>query len=169
MGVGGDKGLPSRVRGKPKRQADKHEQTRITLACAGKTRNTSSRASAPRDHPRVCGENRCGISIQSVCAGSPPRVRGKPTTTRRGSRPRGITPACAGKTSRIREEMKQIEDHPRVCGENSGITLLRLTSRGSPPRVRGKPEMILRGTMVAGITPACAGKTDDKEKEDRIG
>ena len=107
----------------------------------------------------MCGENRCGISIQSVCAGSPPRVRGKPTTTRRGSRPRGITPACAGKTSYGIRSVSFNRDHPRVCGENLRPPMSAPARIGSPPRVRGKQAESFTGITLSRITPACAGKT----------
>ena len=70
-----------------------------------------------------------------------------------------ITPACAGKTSRTRRAEVQAEDHPRVCGENDVVCVPYVYTRGSPPRVRGKP-VVDRG-LISGsrITPACAGKT----------
>ena len=46
-----------------------------------------------------------------------------------------------------------------MCREK-GITLIPLLSGlGSPPRMRGKVKMLLTVREVAGITPACAGKS----------
>ena len=73
--------------------------------------------------------------------------------------PHRITPACAGKTIRGALDSYFQEDHPRVCGENPSRSALPSSGRGSPPRVRGKhlfPDIAL---ILAGITPACAGKT----------
>ena len=71
----------------------------------------------------------------------------------------GITPACAGKTSSVKLSLNIIQDHPRVCGKNSFLTLGNAIGVGSPPRVREKlPETGEAGTKL-GITPACAGKT----------
>ena len=50
-------GSPPRVRGKHYISEGDVYRLRITPACAGKTRNTASPSSSPRDHPRVCGEN----------------------------------------------------------------------------------------------------------------
>ena len=47
-----------------------------------------------------------------------------------------------------------------MCGEN--LTMNNETKRdvGSPPHVRGKHPEMDSGNVVAGITPACAGKTN---------
>ena len=52
-----------------------------------------------------------------------------------------------------------IQDHPRVCGEQK--TSFRASSRGagSPPRVRGTVLILLLGVKGLGITPACAGNS----------
>ena len=90
-----------------------------------------------------------------------------------------ITPACAGKTRLNFWRRRACQDHPRVCGENHAPSAPERTSRGSPPRVRGKltPELQdmvglripprvrgkrkgkLGNVELFRITPACAGKT----------
>ena len=71
----------------------------------------------------------------------------------------GITPACAGKSSKIEGANVFLEDHPRVCGEKLSDSTDGLSKEGSPPRVRGK--VLHFGTMGSQvrITPACAGKS----------
>ena len=93
------------------------------------------------DHPRVCGEYKPKATAQDALGGSPPRVRGVPST-------RMVTP-------------KGLTDHPRVCGEYLIHILLAKSDSGSPPRVRGVqcPEGPHGGRR--GITPACAGSTKD--------
>ena len=71
---------------------------------------------------------------------------------------RRITPAHTGKTYLILH-LCLFPDHPRSHGENflkSG-SLARM--RGSPPRMRGKPDAKLSQVPDVGITPAHAGKT----------
>ena len=46
-------------------------------ACAGKTSGFGSAGPSPKAHPRVCGENRIGVTQPAVAEGSSPRVRGK--------------------------------------------------------------------------------------------
>ena len=46
-----------------------------------------------------------------------------------------------------------------MCGENTRRHRIIQTRSGSPPRVRGKPETKASHEGIAGITPACAGKT----------
>ena len=110
------------------------------------------------DHPRVCGEKLISWAELTGTAGSPPRVRGK---VRAGDGDRinpGITPACAGKSLRdcVRNVLRQ--DHPRVCGEKPYKGEVRVSSPGSPPRVRGKALTGEETRQKFGITPACAGK-----------
>ena len=50
-----------------------------------------------------------------------------------------------------------IEDHPRVCGEQSLLCPKQQRLRGSPPRVRGTAILAESKRQNEGITPACAG------------
>ena len=107
----------------------------------------------------MCGENQPSSPSSFGRAGSPPRVRGKLALG--GERPfrSGITPACAGKTLFWQGCFPELEDHPRVCGENNPPRSNISSSLGSPPRVRGKQYETVAEVEVVGITPACAGKT----------
>ena len=51
------------------------------------------------------------------------------------------------------------EDHPRGCGENTGLQARRRQLPGSPPRMRGKHSTVFLLSAPDGITPADAGKT----------
>ena len=83
-------------------------------------------------------------------------------------RPRGITPAYAGKTQAGVVERNSPRDHPRACGENSAETIRRIEGMGSPPRVRGKLEVACIDCGTCGITPACAGKTPQIPRPARV-
>ena len=107
----------------------------------------------------MCGENVGHAIISGARKGSPPRVRGKPINSFIISIRSGITPACAGKTIVADVVGTVQEDHPRVCGENAQGVIDFLTGVGSPPRVRGKRLPARMSLFLAGITPACAGKT----------
>ena len=72
---------------------------RITPACAGKTTILSQTSARSRDHPRVCGKNVPVPLAEFGMSGSPPRVREKHADFALVLDVRGITPACAGKTS----------------------------------------------------------------------
>ena len=111
-----------------------------------------------RDHPRVCGE-KCGThGLIAPVSGSPPRVRGKDASKALGEAGGGITPACAGKRGWTMVPESTSRDHPRVCGEKSPLSKESVLEWGSPPRVRGKGEVVSRCGIKARITPACAGK-----------
>ena len=152
-------GSPPRVRGKLPFLLQGLYGARITPACAGKTTGCATRSSRWRDHPRVCGENSSRTNPLRELSGSPPRVRGKRWQALQDPAPRGITPACAGKTGCKRARGALREDHPRVCGENSRTPGAYQRGEGSPPRVRGKHPYRSRIFSMGGITPACAGKT----------
>ena len=147
------------MRGKPSIQSMYSEQRRITPACAGKTVFLRSSDTAVPDHPRVCGENCSAVSCHSSACGSPPRVRGKPQSSRCTLSRDRITPACAGKTTSIWNGSQPSTDHPRVCGENASAAAGETVSGGSPPRVRGKHHRRGEALHRPRITPACAGKT----------
>ena len=71
----------------------------------------------------------------------------------------GITPADAGKTRNAGIESRKIKDHPRGCGENNKMFTFSAQEIGSPPRMRGKPELNEKTIDEIRITPADAGKT----------
>ena len=86
-------------------------------------------------------------------------MRGKPDGISKYGDYGRITPADAGKTTICGYRRLPAPDHPRGCGENGWTRLLLAWNRGSPPRMRGKPDdrTVIIGTN--GITPADAGKT----------
>ena len=156
-------GSPPRVRGKHIDRSKITLQERITPACAGKTHPRGAGGACSPDHPRVCGENASALSLTFVIVGSPPRVRGKLPSALAHQAESRITPACAGKTSRMSQTLRERSDHPRVCGENAYQVPSYQPPIGSPPRVRGKPPCSRPPYQCHRITPACAGKTNAKE------
>ena len=94
---------------------------RITPAHAGKRVPVHSAARCSWDHPRMCGEKSMSLCLWNTFPGSPPHVRGKENDTGIRKHKRGITPACAGKSS-VRELLLIVSrDHPRMCGEKDGF------------------------------------------------
>ena len=85
-------------------------------------------------------------------------MRGKAHAVIKHKRSLGITPACAGKRLRLGCRKSETKDHPRVCGEKTGVSLSDTATWGSPPRVRGKVCNQQVTKFKLGITPACAGK-----------
>ena len=108
-------------------------------ACAGKTLWSSSHSLSYRAHPRVCGENWVWCWSLFWVWGSSPRVRGKRLASCCMSVNTGLIPACAGKTTLTQVNAGNKRAHPRVCGENRSRRVGKEYSRGSSPRVRGKP------------------------------
>ena len=124
----------------------------------GKVNTVSCKMVTHRDHPRVCGEKRIAGHFHRTVKGSPPRMRGKGTKTKRRNRGRGITPAYAGKRCPRSPLLRGSRDHPRVCGEKLKESGRIGRKVGSPPRMRGKDLCNLCQQSFGGITPAYAGK-----------
>ena len=113
--------------------------TRITPACAGKSKTRRVQWPVGLDHPRVCGEKRPDRQLTGWPLGSPPRVRGKVDCSAQLWPLYGITPAYAGKSP------------DAAC--------FSVTGSGSPPRMRGKVNSPPQRLIKFGITPAYAGKS----------
>ena len=147
------------MRGKPVQSRDRFRRLGLIPACAGKTWKWRKRHENGWAHPRVCGENWRRTSSPASTIGSSPRVRGKRAGSGWRGGPRGLIPACAGKTSTRPSAEAYRGAHPRVCGENIAPTLDDITVAGSSPRVRGKPGWTRQLAALSGLIPACAGKT----------
>ena len=150
---------PPRMRGKAKNRCRSCPLTRITPACAGKRAASLAEITSLWDHPRVCGEKRCGENLLNIAPGSPPRMRGKGPDDRAHPLVPGITPAYAGKSNYHLPDHLPGGDHPRVCGEKCSFSLHGSPWSGSPPRVRGKEVVLVDFICLRGITPAYAGKS----------
>ena len=69
-----------------------------------------------------------------------------------------ITPAYAGKRSKLRLRGSFRGDHPRLCGEKLMLPWCFPFIPGSPPPMRGKVPTAGLVERSGGITPAYAGK-----------
>ena len=95
-------GSPPRVRGTAADQLATQSLYRITPACAGNSRRHEGTVCIRKDHPRVCGEQFPVFTDSLDAIGSPPRVRGTELFVVPLTFDAGITPACAGNSSRGR-------------------------------------------------------------------
>ena len=151
-------GSPLRVRGKVGPVIQLRAGPGITPAYAGKSRRCRPATLIRRDHPCVCGEKILTRASRRGKKGSPPRVRGKAVHHKHRHSPGRITPACAGKRCRSPAFRSMPWDHPRMCGEKKKAEEMGATTKGSPPRMRGKAFRVGLAGRILGITPACAGK-----------
>ena len=153
------RGSPPRVRGEVQGGGLTPPGSRITPACAGRSRVRSTTSQSHEDHPRVCGEKRCCRKPRLRVQGSPPRVRGEVLAVVIKVFNLRITPACAGRSSPAGRLVATVKDHPRVCGEKEDEVVGPLALPGSPPRVRGEVRQKRYGYTLQRITPACAGRS----------
>ena len=140
----------------------------ITPADAGKTCLCWALRRNYWDHPRGCGENPTFVPAVVEVIGSPPRMRGKLWMSIAALIVYGITPADAGKTGRGCAEFRRSGDHPRGCGENLFVFKAFKIRMGSPPRMRGKLRYNLAKVIQIRITPADAGKTQQRLRAGRL-
>ena len=140
----------------------------ITPAPAGKTEEAVKIHPGGEDHPRTCGENTAVLHVIVKIAGSPPHLRGKPSSAHIAFAVSRITPAPAGKTRIMTKRRMGMKDHPRTCGENF-ISLCN-PSRfvGSPPHLRGKLAPLSKISINPRITPAPAGKTGMSNAQSKL-
>ena len=128
-------------------------------AWAGKTIFVALYQNNETAHPRVGGENPVPRFEPSDESGSSPRGRGKPWLFARQGHLSRLIPAWAGKTSSQQLPHLSLSAHPRVGGENLGVSMGALTVMGSSPRGRGKRPLLDDPAAADGLIPAWAGKT----------
>ena len=97
-----DQGSPPHARGRHETQINMLRRDGITPACAGKTNRICLCGQPSTDHPRMRGEDRKAFIFSNRFEGSPPHARGRQLHGNIRAEKRGITPACAGKTSQAR-------------------------------------------------------------------
>ena len=115
------------MRGKETPCIGRKQVTGITPAYAGKRFFQHVQFYFLQDHPRLCGEK---VRQSRTCGsgqGSPPPMRGKGQLQLKGVHRAGITPAYAGKRSNGRTITAVEEDHPRLCGEKTGLSSILRT------------------------------------------
>ena len=151
-------GSPPPMRGKAHRPPFGAPRAGITPAHAGKSCHSHKKRTAPKDHPRPCGEKFRLLQRLYPISGSPPPMRGKGRGLRSVLVRFGITPAHAGKRICPLLAVYFATDHPRPCGEKLGAFLSALRGTGSPPPMRGKAAQLPSAPGFARITPAHAGK-----------
>ena len=131
----------------------------ITPAYAGKRSAAYCFGVRVEDHPRLCGEKLVRHDVNPPEHGSPPPMRGKEKQSQKIYYYHRITPAYAGKSSKLLSLSLPDQDHPRLCGEKKQKSTLSSTSIGSPPPMRGKVRCTRPLALVVWITPAYAGKS----------
>ena len=94
-------GSPPPMRGKVKQPFLDFLNIGITPAYAGKRWSCSDAVATDEDHPRLCGEKPPEQKKSKLDAGSPPPMRGKAAHSSKYVSRKRITPAYAGKSSRI--------------------------------------------------------------------
>ena len=95
----------------------------------------------------------------SASFGTSPRARGKPFGGLIILVDYGNIPAYAGKTVKLACHVPARSEHPRVCGENPGVSLKSSAICGTSPRMRGKLPLQWESFSGRRNIPAYAGKT----------
>ena len=93
------KGSSPHARGAPIQTCIHEFVIGIIPACAGSTCINAAGQAGMRDHPRMRGEHRHGLSLWWRLLGSSPHARGARAAPPSVSASRRIIPACAGSTT----------------------------------------------------------------------
>ena len=132
---------------------------RIIPADAGSTPQPVKGDERQRDHPRRCGEHIADLQDGPDFAGSSPQMRGALEAVFVLGLVAGIIPADAGSTGSPRWRPAGGRDHPRRCGEHSGLVPYTCCHSGSSPQMRGAPWSSVKDIVSERIIPADAGST----------
>ena len=125
----------------------------------GTLSHTTHLAGQCQDYPRGCEEHSISATEKATDPGSSPRMRGTLWAVTFYCKCMAIIPADAGSTIRPMVVAPYTEDHPRGCGEHSGVTLDVTVEGGSSPRMRGAHLQQCSDGRKARIIPADAGST----------
>ena len=104
------------------------------------------------------GEKNLSGTTDNRPQGSPPRGRGKDAPHDEKQGQQGITPAWAGKSSRVAPTPRIAGDHPRAGGEKPTRKRWTRSTTGSPPRWRGKALLELPRRTAARDHPRIGGE-----------
>ena len=161
----GRAGSPPRARGRRGDVGHGVSFRGLTPECAGTTVVSHLAHFWEGAHPRVRGDDSCRPSLPTRRKGSPPRARGRRPGRTPRRRTKGLTPACAGTTSRWRTMTHSARAHPRVRGDDLAAVICETVCDGSPPRARGRPRCASWPSRRPGLTPACAGTTRCRQQQ----
>ena len=152
-------GSSPRMRGAPDGAQLERWQDGIIPADAGSTPVAGRLDIEAGDHPCGCGEHTLLPFALATSGGSSPRMR-EALRERTDRVPiDGIIPADAGRTTPTIGIRRSNRDHPRGCGEHTGIPVHRPQHQGSSPRMRGARTKACSSEDRPGIIPADAGST----------
>ena len=138
---------------------------RLIPAHAGKTVPGGQQSRTYGAHPRSRGENSIPMWRTSSATGSSPLTRGKPGKRLGRSPGRRLIPAHAGKTMLSSGPCSRVPAHPRSRGENIILDSFEGLEHGSSPLTRGKRISSSGSHVLAGLIPAHAGKTGDRQEQ----
>ena len=150
-------GSPPRGRGRRSGPCSPPSPCRLTPARAGTAQPSSATVTSSGAHPRAGGDGDIRRWRQPLASGSPPRGRGRRTSSQDTLDGVGLTPARAGTAPESIRRMPSSRAHPRAGGDGAGLSSLEHSVAGSPPRGRGRQQHLLHRRRGRGLTPARAG------------
>ena len=90
------------------------------------------------DHPHACGDKTLTCGYVVVYRGSSPRVWGQVVSEMFSISAIGIIPTRVGTRTSPFRTAEKCKDHPHACGDKRQDLLMRLSRKGSSPRVWGQ-------------------------------
>ena len=155
----GQVGASPRLRGKRAVKPCSSTSARCIPAPAGETQPSPRPPGPSPVHPRACGGNGFGGGCGAWWRGASPRLRGKPPPSWPSSLRAGCIPAPAGETPPRTPPPPTPWVHPRACGGNAPLEVVRGPVSGASPRLRGKQLGGAAEPETLRCIPAPAGET----------
>ena len=152
------RGLSPRVRGNRSHPPFHSGHSGSIPACAGEPAPSNSAGLPVMVYPRVCGGTNAGRRYPFANDGLSPRVRGNRVCAILGGTVAGSIPACAGEPGIKGDLWNSSTVYPRVCGGTRNAAVAKSWPQGLSPRVRGNPNLAIRGGTRSRSIPACAGE-----------
>ena len=134
----GGAGSPPRAWGRRALLALQHRHERFTPTRVGTTPRSAPPAPAWAVHPHARGDDVIRPISKRAASGSPPRAWGRRCHQCQGRLRYRFTPTRVGTTFGRRPWGTCWAVHPHARGDDSGITAIDDTFRGSPPRAWGR-------------------------------
>ncbi len=154
-----DRGSPPRVWGNHFPSAEIVESLRFTPTRVGKSSDLANCWQSWAVHPHACGEIFAALRAARSAFGSPPRVWGNHAGQIAEQFQPRFTPTRVGKSPSRTARAVSTSVHPHACGEIDFPKTVTSLSGGSPPRVWGNRQNLVRFDHRGRFTPTRVGKS----------
>ena len=151
------RGSSPQVRGRYLADLNRADGLGLIPAGAGQMHRAFLVCASLKAHPRRCGADDWWAVTDKTARGSSPQVRGRSLWGVASLPSTRLIPAGAGQIVRSNGRVDSVAAHPRRCGADNGLCLVKVRE-GSSPQVRGRFLVLLSPERFFRLIPAGAGQ-----------